>query len=221
MPLVSINGLHQLHIFIFFLAIFHVAYSALTMALGRAKASINSILVDALSISISTFAHVTFILLLPFMFVKKAISCRFADGRSGKRRLYLMIMNFLMVWSWTFHFFCNHLIFHNRKHKLLRSLPSYATSSTFLPHWVALSDNNIYCTKAVIVSVLKKNYIRLTHFLEYACRKISNREDRNWMSEMVHKDMRILPRVYVWFKIGFFFRLEWSCQGKCCDVTKA
>lgn len=36
-PLVSINGLHQLHIFIFFLAIFHVAYSALTMALGRAK----------------------------------------------------------------------------------------------------------------------------------------------------------------------------------------
>ncbi|ONK65126.1 uncharacterized protein A4U43_C07F33940 [Asparagus officinalis] len=28
-PLVSINGLHQLHIFIFFLAIFHVVYSAL------------------------------------------------------------------------------------------------------------------------------------------------------------------------------------------------
>lgn len=36
-PLVSINGLHQLHIFIFFLAIFHVIYSAMTMALGRAK----------------------------------------------------------------------------------------------------------------------------------------------------------------------------------------
>ncbi|KAK1326042.1 MLO-like protein 10 [Acorus calamus] len=36
-PLVSIEGIHQLHIFIFFLAIFHVLYSALTMALGRAK----------------------------------------------------------------------------------------------------------------------------------------------------------------------------------------
>ncbi|KAG0457377.1 hypothetical protein HPP92_022534 [Vanilla planifolia] len=36
-PFVSINGLHQLHIFIFFLAIFHVIYSALTMALGKLK----------------------------------------------------------------------------------------------------------------------------------------------------------------------------------------
>ncbi|KAK1297051.1 MLO-like protein 8 [Acorus calamus] len=37
--LVSTEGLHQLHIFIFFLAVFHVLYSALTMALGRAKVS--------------------------------------------------------------------------------------------------------------------------------------------------------------------------------------
>ncbi|OVA01463.1 Mlo-related protein [Macleaya cordata] len=36
-PLISENGLHQLHIFIFFLAVFHVAYSAMTMALGRLK----------------------------------------------------------------------------------------------------------------------------------------------------------------------------------------
>ncbi|KAJ8629314.1 hypothetical protein MRB53_022637 [Persea americana] len=36
-PLVSTNALHQLHIFIFFLAVFHVLYSALTMALGRLK----------------------------------------------------------------------------------------------------------------------------------------------------------------------------------------
>ncbi|PKA52102.1 MLO-like protein 8 [Apostasia shenzhenica] len=36
-PFVSTQGLHQLHIFIFFLAIFHVIYSALTMALGRLK----------------------------------------------------------------------------------------------------------------------------------------------------------------------------------------
>ncbi|KAJ6792177.1 MLO-like protein 9 [Iris pallida] len=36
-PLVSVNGLHQLHMFIFFLAIIHVVYSALTMFFGRAK----------------------------------------------------------------------------------------------------------------------------------------------------------------------------------------
>ncbi|KAH7523382.1 hypothetical protein FEM48_Zijuj06G0004900 [Ziziphus jujuba var. spinosa] len=36
-PLISVNGLHQLHIFIFFLAVFHVIYSAITMALGRLK----------------------------------------------------------------------------------------------------------------------------------------------------------------------------------------
>ncbi|KAF5203640.1 Mlo-like protein [Thalictrum thalictroides] len=34
-PLISLNGLHQLHIFIFFLAVFHVMYSAMTMMLGR------------------------------------------------------------------------------------------------------------------------------------------------------------------------------------------
>ncbi|XP_021717759.1 MLO-like protein 9 [Chenopodium quinoa] len=36
-PLISANGLHQLHIFIFFLAVFHVLYSCITMALGRMK----------------------------------------------------------------------------------------------------------------------------------------------------------------------------------------
>lgn len=36
-PLISTNGLHQLHIFIFFLAIFHVVYGAITMTLGRLK----------------------------------------------------------------------------------------------------------------------------------------------------------------------------------------
>lgn len=35
--LVSADGLHQLHIFVFFLALFHVAFSAITMSLGRAK----------------------------------------------------------------------------------------------------------------------------------------------------------------------------------------
>ncbi|GLJ39969.1 hypothetical protein SUGI_0817700 [Cryptomeria japonica] len=36
-PLVSQGGIHQLHIFIFILAILHVLYSVITMALGRAK----------------------------------------------------------------------------------------------------------------------------------------------------------------------------------------
>ncbi|KAL3505510.1 hypothetical protein ACH5RR_035351 [Cinchona calisaya] len=36
-PLISINGLHQLHIFIFFLAVFHVIFGAVTMTLGRLK----------------------------------------------------------------------------------------------------------------------------------------------------------------------------------------
>ncbi|KAM1810025.1 hypothetical protein ACFX12_026839 [Malus domestica] len=36
-PLITVNGLHQLHILIFFLAAFHVLYSLLTMLLGRLK----------------------------------------------------------------------------------------------------------------------------------------------------------------------------------------
>lgn len=36
-PFVSSDGIHQLHIFIFVLAIFHVLYCVITMALGRAK----------------------------------------------------------------------------------------------------------------------------------------------------------------------------------------
>ncbi|KAG6403320.1 hypothetical protein SASPL_135537 [Salvia splendens] len=36
-PLMTVDGLHQVHILIFFLAVFHVSYSAITMALGRLK----------------------------------------------------------------------------------------------------------------------------------------------------------------------------------------
>ncbi|CAM8967390.1 unnamed protein product [Rhodiola kirilowii] len=36
-PFISTEGLHQLHIFIFFLAVFHILYCILTMALGRLK----------------------------------------------------------------------------------------------------------------------------------------------------------------------------------------
>ncbi|KAL2522155.1 MLO-like protein 8 [Forsythia ovata] len=35
--LISVDGLHQIHILIFFLAVLHVIYSAVTMALGRLK----------------------------------------------------------------------------------------------------------------------------------------------------------------------------------------
>jgi hypothetical protein len=37
--LMSAGSLHQLHIFIFVLAVFHVAYSVVTMALSRLKVS--------------------------------------------------------------------------------------------------------------------------------------------------------------------------------------
>ena len=37
--LISTNGVHQLHIFIFVLAVFHISYSVATMALGRLKVS--------------------------------------------------------------------------------------------------------------------------------------------------------------------------------------
>lgn len=36
-PIITVDGLHQLHILIFFLAVLHVVYSAVTMALGRLK----------------------------------------------------------------------------------------------------------------------------------------------------------------------------------------
>ncbi|KAL6979309.1 Protein mlo2, partial [Sarracenia purpurea var. burkii] len=36
-PFVSSDGIHQLHIFIFVLAVFHVLYCILTMVLGRLK----------------------------------------------------------------------------------------------------------------------------------------------------------------------------------------
>ncbi|MCH96715.1 MLO-like protein 8-like [Trifolium medium] len=50
-PLISVNGLHQLHILIFFLAVLHVIYSAVTMLLGRLKvcASFLFVLVEEYS----------------------------------------------------------------------------------------------------------------------------------------------------------------------------
>ncbi|KAK1554393.1 hypothetical protein Q3G72_011509 [Acer saccharum] len=48
LPLISLNGLHQLHIFIFFLAVFHVMYSAITMLLGKLKVSVQDPVPDQL-----------------------------------------------------------------------------------------------------------------------------------------------------------------------------
>ncbi|KAG6785554.1 hypothetical protein POTOM_007118 [Populus tomentosa] len=42
--LISQTGVHQLHIFLFVLAIFHVLYSVVTMALGQAKTSLKNLL---------------------------------------------------------------------------------------------------------------------------------------------------------------------------------
>lgn len=51
MQLISLNGLHQLHIFIFFLAVLHVVFSGITMTLGRLKVS-TSVIFDAHSYKI-------------------------------------------------------------------------------------------------------------------------------------------------------------------------
>ena len=41
-PLLSLEALHQLHIFIFVLAITHVIFSVLTMVLGGAKVNFHN-----------------------------------------------------------------------------------------------------------------------------------------------------------------------------------
>uniref|UniRef100_A0A0E0KZ99 MLO-like protein n=1 Tax=Oryza punctata TaxID=4537 RepID=A0A0E0KZ99_ORYPU len=76
--LISINALHQLHIFIFFLAVFHVTYSAITMALGRAKAKLSfssSFSTSFMAISANSFEPRSW-----------RRCCRFVDGKSGKKK---------------------------------------------------------------------------------------------------------------------------------------
>ncbi|CAN1167759.1 MLO-like protein 8 [Linum perenne] len=63
-PLISANGLHQLHILIFFLAVFHVMYSFITMMFGRLKVHTK------------------------FLYV-----CQFVAGRNGSKKLHPMITN--------------------------------------------------------------------------------------------------------------------------------
>lgn len=100
--LISINALHQLHIFIFFLAVFHVTYSAITMALGRAKAKLSS------SSSSSSFMAIPANNFEPRSWRR---CCRFVDGKSGKKKPRAKISSSLMVHIYTYirldmlHFF--------------------------------------------------------------------------------------------------------------------
>ncbi|RDX96297.1 MLO-like protein 8, partial [Mucuna pruriens] len=84
-PLISVNGLHQLHILIFFLAVLHVLYSAVTMLLGRLKnpkLGTNPMTSSLLwKRDVGRFSGWNFL---------------FEDGRHGKRRLHLMGMSLPM-----------------------------------------------------------------------------------------------------------------------------
>lgn len=46
--LISVDGLHQIHILIFFLAVLHVIYSAITMAFGRLKVILVALIIHLL-----------------------------------------------------------------------------------------------------------------------------------------------------------------------------
>jgi len=61
-PLISAHGLHQLRIFIFFLAVFHVVYSVITMLLRRMK--VEGVHIDQVSIWFCYFISLKFY--LPF-----------------------------------------------------------------------------------------------------------------------------------------------------------
>lgn len=51
-PFVSSDGIHQLHMFIFVLAVFHVLYCIITYALGTAKVKVSLTLHVHVSITI-------------------------------------------------------------------------------------------------------------------------------------------------------------------------
>eukprot|EP01018_Ginkgo_biloba_P000697 Gb_12175 [translate_table: standard] len=79
-PLVSQDGIHQLHIFIFVLAVFHVLYSILAMVLGKAK----------------VFDSITLMLLLIFsvhenIFMFLILRC--VNGKYGNKRPKLLVIN--------------------------------------------------------------------------------------------------------------------------------
>jgi len=89
--MVSVNALHQLHIFIFFLAVFHVLYSAVTMTLGRLK-----VIKESDSSQCSPLPELSTILRNGCEFSQ----CRFADGKSGSGRQWLILSSW-MVWRCT------------------------------------------------------------------------------------------------------------------------
>lgn len=82
MPLITVHGLHQLHIFIFFLAVFHVIYSAITMTLGRLK-------VHELFGFRCFFYKANVCNLCTVSLLIESLACRFEDGRNGNGKLSL------------------------------------------------------------------------------------------------------------------------------------
>ncbi|KVI02986.1 Mlo-related protein [Cynara cardunculus var. scolymus] len=86
--IITVDGLHQLHILIFFLAVLHVAYSAVTMALGRLKIRGWKQLTHETSF---VKAHTSFWTRIPFFFY---IGCFFRQFfRSVSKSDYLTVRN--------------------------------------------------------------------------------------------------------------------------------
>lgn len=73
-PLLSLEGLHHLHIFIFVLAIVHVTFSVLTVVFGGARVSL--VLVSF------SYVHAS----IPFYNIAmiSKFMCRFGNGSVGK-----------------------------------------------------------------------------------------------------------------------------------------
>ncbi|KAK7402141.1 hypothetical protein VNO78_14168 [Psophocarpus tetragonolobus] len=85
-PFVSSEGIHQLHIFIFVLAVFHVLYCILTLALGRAKMRKWKRWEDETKTA-------------QYQFSNDPERFRFARETSfGRRHLSFWTQNFVLVW---------------------------------------------------------------------------------------------------------------------------
>lgn len=69
-PLISLNALYQLHIFIFFLAVFHVIYNAITMTLRRLKVMMIQLFLSYLYIrSLLLFCSSTWCWISTYLFL--------------------------------------------------------------------------------------------------------------------------------------------------------
>lgn len=89
-PLLSLEAIHQLHIFIFVLAITHVAFSVLTILLGGAKVHANINLLVSRSMDIlSTNLYCTWYYTCLFF--------RYISGNTGKTQFRNKLQE--MVWN--------------------------------------------------------------------------------------------------------------------------